>query len=98
MKLFERVLTEARSVAGSPGEERAERIRFFTETDLSGEMLAEGAIAFELRLTEKLIAGAFMRERTVDTAIVANVGRFGSENHWLDIKEPAIRSPGSIDR
>jgi hypothetical protein len=59
---------------------------------------AEHSIALELRLGEKLVSGALVRECFAPLKVFVNVARLIAVTCWLDVNDDAIRSGGTVDR
>ena len=58
---------------------------------------AKHSIAFELRLGEKLVSGALVRECFAPLKVFVDVARLIAVTRRLDVNDDAIRSGGTVD-
>ena len=59
---------------------------------------AEHPITFELRFREKLVSGAFVRERFTPLKVFVDVPGLIAITRRLNVNDDAIRSGGTVDR
>src|SRR5262249_60367212 len=58
----------------------------------------EHSVALELRLREKLVSGALVRECFAPLKVFVDVPRLITVTDWLDVNNDAVGSSGTVDR